>query len=225
MAAGYGKLNKSANEFDTGTLDGNAGLRWAQGKEAITVGGQYQDFELDWHRFRVTKGVIGQWQHIYDERHQATLFGQYSQLRYPSQNIRDANRKIIGAAYAQAFSGDYAPVLFGSVYGGREDEINANVPHLGHKPLGARIGGQARLAAGWSAFANASYERRNYGGPEPLFLTARRDRQTDIGGGVSYVIRPGTTVIGQIQHTENRSNIDLFQFRRTVSTLSLRFNF
>jgi len=46
-----------------------------------------------------------------------------------------------------------------------------------------------------------------------------------VGGGLSYVIRPGTTLIGQLAHTENRSNIDLFQFRRTVATLSLRFNF
>ena len=99
------------------------------------------------------------------------------------------------------------------------------MPQLGHVPVGVKLGGQLRLGAGISAFANAGFEYRRYGGPEPLFLIDRRDRQTDVGGGLSYVIRPGTTLIGQLAHTENRSNIDLFQFRRTVATLSLRFNF
>jgi len=224
-AAGAAKLNRNVDQFDTLTLDGNLGVRWTQEKEAITVGVQAQDFELDWGRYRETAGLIGQWQHSFDESHQATLFGQYAALRYPTQDIRDANRKILGAAYAQAFSGDAAPVVFGSAYFGREEQLDPTVPNLGHKPVGVRLGGQMRLAAGWSAFANASYEHRKYGGPEPVFGVVRTDNQSDFGGGISYVIRPGTTLIAQFAHTENRSNIDLFQFHRTVYTASIRFNF
>jgi tetratricopeptide (TPR) repeat protein len=224
-AAGAAKLNRKATEFDTLNVDANLGGRWNRGREAITVGAQFQTFELDWKRFRDTKGLVAQWQHSLDEARQATLFSQYSELRYPSQSIRNANRKIIGAAYAQAFSGDSAPVLFGSVYGGRESEIAAGVPHLGHVPVGVRVGGQMRLGAGVSAFANASYERRKYGGPEPFFLATRTDKQSDMSIGLSYVIYPGTTLIGQLARTDNRSNIPLNQFKRDLATLSLRFNF
>ena len=224
-ASGSGKLNRKADEFDTFTLDANAGVRWSKDKEAITLGVQAQDFELDWGRFRETLGLIGQWQHSFDEATQVTLFGQYAALRYPTQDIRDANRKIVGAAYAHAFSGDAAPVLFTSAYFGREDELADGVPHLGHKPIGVRLGGQVRIAAGFSAFANASYEHRKYGGPEPVFGIVREDNQSDFGGGLSYVVRPGTTLIGQVAYTQNRSTIDLFQFHRTVYTASIRFNF
>jgi outer membrane protein len=223
--AGAGKFNKEANDFDTLTLDGNLGARWSRNKEAITVGVQLQEFDLDYARFRETTGVIAQWQHLFDEFHQATVFTQYSELRYPTQSIRDANRSIIGAAYSQAFSGQYSPVLFGTVYTGREDEIAADVPQLGHVPVGVRLGGQMRLAAGLSAFGNTSYEYRRYGGPDPLFLVNRRDRQFDASGGLSYILRPGTTLIGQVAYTDNHSNIDLNKFRRTVSTVSVRFNF
>jgi outer membrane protein len=224
-AAGAGKFNKDVNDFDTLALDGNLGVRWSSGKEAITVGAQLQQFQLDHDRFRETTGAIAQWQHLFDEFHQFTVFTQYSALRYPTQDIRDANRKIIGAAYSQAFSGQYSPVLFGSVYGGREDEIAEGVPQLGHVPVGVRLGGQIRLSAGLSAFGNTSYERRRYGGPDPLFLVDRTDRQFDISGGLAYVLRPGTTLIGQVAHTDNRSNVELNRFSRTVSTVSLRFNF
>jgi hypothetical protein len=224
-AAGSVKGNRTIDQFDTMTLDGNLGVRWAKDKEAITLGTQLQDFELDWGRFRETAGLVGQWQHSFDEAHQVTVFTQYAALRYPTQEIRDANRKILGLAYAQAFSGDAAPVLFASTYFGREDELAEGVPNLGHKPVGVRLGGQVRLGAGWAAFANASYEHRKYGGPEPVFGIVREDNQTDAGGGISYVVRPGTTLIAQFAHTENRSTIDLFQFHRTVYTASIRFNF
>jgi hypothetical protein len=116
-------------------------------------------------------------------------------------------------------------VLFASVYGGREDELASDVPHLGHVPYGIRLGGQVRLSPGVSAFANTSLEHRKYGGPEPIFLVTREDNQFDISGGLSYVIRPGTTLIGQIAHTENHSNVELNKFRRNVATASIRFNF
>jgi outer membrane protein len=224
-AAGTGKFNRNANEFDTLSLDANLGARWSKDKEAITLGGQYQQFDLDYARYRETTGVIAQWQHLFDEFHQATVFTQYSHLRYPTQSIRDANRKIIGAAYSQAFSGEYSPVVFGTVYGGREDEIADGVPQLGHVPVGMRLGGQVRLSAGLSVFANASYERRRYGGRDQIFLVDRKDNQYDLSGGLSYVIRPGTTLTGQVAYTDNHSNIELNRFRRTVSTLSVRFNF
>ena len=223
--AGAGKFNRNANEFDTLSLDGNLGVRWSRNKEAITVGMQLQQFDLDYHRFRETTGGIAQWQHLFDEFHQVTLFTQYSELRYPTQEARDANRKIIGVGYSQAFSGEYSPVVFGSIYGGREDEVAEGVPQFGHVPLGVRLGGQVRLRAGLSAFGNTSYEHRSYGGPDPLFLVDRKDNQFDIAGGLSYVIRPGTTLIGQVAYTDNHSNIELNRFRRTLSSLSLRFNF
>ena len=223
--AGAGKFNRKANDFDTQTFDANLGARWSMNKEAITVGAQFQEFDLDYGRFRETTGAVAQWQHLFDEFHQATVFTQYSQLRYPTQSIRDANRKIIGAAYSQAFSGEYSPVVFGTVYTGREDETAAGVPQLGHVPVGVRLGGQLRLGSGLSAFGNTSYEHRRYGGPEPIFLVDRKDNQYDISGGLSYVLRPGTTLIGQLAHTDNHSNVELYRFRRTVTTMSVRFNF
>ena len=184
-ALGAGKFNRNANEFDTLTLDGNLGARYSINKEAFTVGLQLQQFDLDYARFRETTGAIAQWQHLFDEFHQATLFAQYSELRYPTQDIRDANRTIIGAAYSQAFSGQYSPVVFGSLYTGREDEISANVPHLGHVPVGVRLGGEVRISAGLSAFANTSYEYRRYGGPDPFFCRSpgpaiRRERRPEL---------------------------------------------
>ena len=43
--------------------------------------------------------------------------------------------------------------------------------------------------------------------------------------GASYLMRAGTTLIVQASNTDNKSNIDLYQFRRTLGTVSIRFDF
>jgi tetratricopeptide (TPR) repeat protein len=224
-ASGSARVHSDEDRFDQLTLDGSLGARWSRGKEAITLGGQAQTFELDHDRYREITGLVAQWQHTYDERRQATLFGQYSQLRYPTQSIRNADREVIGVAYGKAFSGAYSPVLFTSGYVGRERELASGVPHLGHELWGLRVGGQLRLGLGWSIIGNASYEERKYGGPEPIFLVTRKDKQTDVSAGVSYLIRPNTVLLGQVGYTDNNSNVAINKFDRTVATISLRVNF
>jgi len=223
--AAYLRINTDATRFNTDTVDGNIGLRYARGLDAFTLGAQAQYYAVDTARYREAAGVIAQWQHAFNERTQASLFGQHVQLRYESQPVRDADRSILGVAYAQAFSGTYSPAIFGSIYGGQEEALDPASPYLGHTPLGVRAGGQLRLGGGWLAFGSASYERRKYGGVEPLFLVEREDTQVDALLGLSYLLRPGATVLAQVAYTDNRSNVPLNDFDRTVSSVSLRFNF
>jgi tetratricopeptide (TPR) repeat protein len=224
-ASAAARLHPHENRFDQMTLDASLGARLLRGKDAVTLGGQLQSFGLDYARYRETTGLVAQWQHSYDERRQASLFGQYSQLRYPTQGIRDADREVLGVAYGRAFSVRYTPVIFGSAYIGRERERAPGVPHLGHDLWGIRVGGQLRLGNGWGVLGSAAYEHRRYGGPEPIFLDTRKDRQADVSAGVSYLLRANTTLLAQLAHTSNRSNIPINKFDRSVATVSMRFTF
>jgi len=223
--AGNAKMNTHEDQFDTMTLDATVGARWSRGNEAVTLAGQFQDFELDYARYRETKGVVGQWQHSFDERSQFSIYGQLADLHYPTQDIRDSTRSVLGTAYGHVFAGTYTPVLFVSAYVGQEKVHADGVPHLGNELYGVRIGGQARLGIGWTVFSNLAYERREYGGPDPLFLVTRQDNQMDFTVGLSYLLRPNTTVIAQYNYTDVDSNIQINSFTRNVGTVSLRFNF
>jgi outer membrane protein len=222
--AGSAKLDRKASDFDTSTLDANVGARWLQGKEAVTLGAQLQYFQLDYSSFRNVAGLVAQWQHSYSETRQATLFGQYSQLRYPAQHFRDADRMILGAAYGRVVALPYAPAAFVSGYFGSESERDSTAPHMGHAPWGVRAGAQANLGDGWAAFAGAAHEQRRYNGTDPVFLSTRKDRQSDLGGGVSYLLAPGKTLIGRLSHTRNESNLEIYRFKRTMLTVSARFD-
>ncbi|MGQ0544974.1 MAG: surface lipoprotein assembly modifier [Betaproteobacteria bacterium] len=219
------KLHPDNESFNTYTVDGNVGGRLTSGKEVFTLALQLQEFGLDLASFRQAGGVVAQWQHNYHERKQATVFAQFTALEYTTQPIRDADRSVLGIAYGQALSGDYAPVVFLSAYGGQENEKADGVPHLGHDLAGVRLGGQVRVAPGWSVFANASHERRLYGGIDPAFLVRRDDGQSDVAVGLSYLVGGGTTLVLQLAHTKNDSNIVINDFDRTVLSASVRFNF
>jgi tetratricopeptide (TPR) repeat protein len=228
LVGGFGGIlrqNLSEGAFNTDTADGNLGIRFARGLDAITVGLQGQYFAVNTDTYRTTGGAVAQWQHNFDERTQATIFGQHAALRYETQPVRNADRNILGVAYAQAFSGEYAPAIFLSVYGGEEKEVDEAFPHLGHEPVGIRLGGQLRLGGGWSAFGSLSYERREYRGIDPLFMVVREDEQSDVSVGTSYLWRSGTTLRLQVAHTANSSNIVLNDYDRTVISLAARFNF
>lgn len=228
LLAGMGvsaKNNHGENAFDTLTFDGNLGARWSAGREALTLAGQFQEFELDESTYRDTSGLIVQWQHVYDERRQASLFGQFAELRYPQQPIRNAERYVLGIAYGWALAGEYSPAFFGSLYGGGEQEKAPAVPHFGHDFAGVRLGVRMRLGIAWSAFGSVALERRDYGGPDPIFGETRRDRQTDVSAGLSYRLRAAAILTTQLALTDGHSNLPLNDFERAVASVSLRFNF
>jgi uncharacterized protein (PEP-CTERM system associated) len=53
----------------------------------------------------------------------------------------------------------------------------------------------------------------------------RTDNQVDMTLGLSYLLRPNTTLIAQYSYTDVDSNIQINSFTRNLATLSLRFNF
>jgi tetratricopeptide (TPR) repeat protein len=224
-AAVNGKFNTHESEFSTGTLDGNLGLRWSRGKEAISAGYQGQDFRVDNDSFRISNGVVGQWQHSYSEYSQVSLFVQEANLAYPGQSIRDARRTIGGVAFGYGWDTPNKPVVFGSLYGGNEKDKDAGFQYLGHKPVGVRFGGQASVTDRSVLFGLLSYERRVYDGDNPNFLATRRDNQVDLRLGMNYVLSPSWLLVPQVAYTDNRSNTELNKYNRTVISLTLRKTF
>jgi outer membrane protein len=226
-ASYYGKYNRDETLFDTQTYDGSLGVRWAKDANAVTGVLQAQTYSVDDRRFRDSIGGTLQWQHSLSQSRQVSLFLQHAGLSYPdsTQSIRDAKRNIAGIGIANAFGGAYAPVVFASLYGGEEQPDEDLVPHLGHKPVGVRVGAQTTLASGVVLFGNLSAEQRKYGGDDPLFLVRRKDRQYDATIGVNYTLAPKWSLRPQVSHTDNRSNIEINRFKRTVAQVGLRRDF
>jgi tetratricopeptide (TPR) repeat protein len=219
--------NAQHDRFDLGTLDANAGLSKTLGKDVVSAAVQASAAWVGGSHFRNAVGLYGQWQHNLSPFAQASVFAQYTRLAYPDQAVRDADRWVLGAGYARAIgnSASAAPAtVFASGYAGREAELAAGAPHLGHELVGARAGVQWQ-AARVTWFATGSLERRDYGGVEPFFDRSRADRQSNLALGVHYAFGEGWRLTPQIQATDNDSNIPIYDYRRLVGSITLRREF
>jgi hypothetical protein len=146
---------------------------------------------------------------------------QYFDLRYPDQSIRDADRAVFGAGYAQAIA--ERSVAFLSFYGGAELEKADNAPQLGHRLGGLRVGLQHRFDERWTLLFNFGYEARRYGGIEPLFAEKRHDSQFDVGLALAWQFSDRWRGVARAGYLKNDSDIPVFKYDRELYSFGLRY--
>jgi tetratricopeptide (TPR) repeat protein len=222
-ASGNTRFNSDYNDFDTQQLDVSAGASYKVDKDEFTAAVQAGTFYVDNRGVRDQRGLVAEWTHRPDAASQWSTYLQASTLRYPGQNLRDANRYVLGASYATAFRGGL--LAFGGVYAGTESERAAGVPHLGHRVAGLRAGLQQSVNADVDVFANMGYEERRYGGADPLFLVTRRDRQTSLNLGLTWVPVVNWRITPQLSLLKTSSNIAISDFSKHVLSVTVRRDF
>jgi len=219
------KLNQQHQEFETGAIDLNVGIQFKHQDSIYTLAVQNGNFYVDDSKFRNAYGLTAQWQNNINAYNQAGLYGQYSRLEYMDNEIRDANRYILGANYAHAFQTTHNPVVYLGTYIGREDATKSNTHFLDQDIYGLKAGGQLLVAPSWVAYASVGYEYRNYQADDLAFLKKRQDDQYDFTLGLNYTPAHYWTIKPQISLIKNESNIDLYGFDRAMMSVNIRREF
>ena len=220
-----GRINSTETVFNNTVYDFNAGYQYVKNKNNFTLSLQNNYFNLDNNSFRHAYGGTAQWLYNIDAFNQAGLYGQFSKLKYDDNKIRNADRSIIGFNAGHAFQGDLNPVIFASIYGGREDALDSSVKFLDQDVLGLRAGGQLSFSPIWHLNAIVSYEKRDNDANDPFFLTKRKDDQYDALLGLRYLPAPSWSIRPQIAYTKNSSNIDLNGYERKSISVNVRKDF
>jgi outer membrane protein len=221
--SGTERFNGQTDRFDLGNIDANVGVVVSEGKNVYTVMGQSNHISLDQERFRMANGLTAQWQHNYDARNQVSFYGQYSNLQYLTQSVRDADRWVAGAAYAHMWR--ESAVGYVSAYLVSEKPHAGNVDYLGFDGVGVRFGGRANLSAKTTLFGNLSCEFRQYDAVDPSFLVKRRDAQYSMLLGASYAIEKDWTLTPQLSLGLNDSNTALNDYHREMVSVAIRREF
>ena len=223
--SGNQKINGSEIEFDTSTLDFNAGLQYRLNQNNFTVAVQDNHFDLNDEPFRHAYGATAQWLHNVDANNQAGLFAQYSRLKFIGNEFRNAERSIVGINGAHVFKGDWLPVIFGGVYAGREDARNSQADFLDQDIVGLRLGGQLSFTSRWQLFGSLAAELRDNDEQDPAFLKKRKDKQYDVSLGLNFMPARDWSIKPQITYTKSDSNIVTNDFDRTIISVTARKDF
>ncbi len=221
--SGAYRMHQDKDQFDLGKGDANAGLVASEGKHVWTVMGQAAQVNVNDRRYRKAVGLTGQWQYNLDARNQFSSYLQYSALHYPRQEIRDADRWVLGGAYAHMWRD--GAVGFASLYAVTERPEVTDVRFIGFEGLGMRLGARANMGANTTLFGGFSYEHRRYDGRDPSFDTVRRDNQYGFLVGASYAFARDWTITPQVNLTRNQSNTELNTYHREIISLAVRREF
>jgi tetratricopeptide (TPR) repeat protein len=217
--------NSTQQAFNTGSADANFGASLSEGNDNYMAVLQVQSFALDNKRYRDAAGMTGQWQRNLDSGSQVSGYFQYSSLTYPDQTFRNADRYVLGGAYATPLGGESATVVYAGAYAGAEQARESNASYIGNTLFGGRLGGEMKLNTEYTLLASLSLESRMYGGDDPLFLVKRNDTQADVRVGINYVPAQQWTIGASLAYTSNDSNVIINKYERTLFSVSVRRDF
>ena len=227
FAGGFAKGHWPRREtiFRTSTFQGYAGFASQVGNNRFSLSTLAEHFQLNADAFRNAYGMSGQWRYTFSSGTSASAYVQATRLSYPQQRVRNANRIGAGLSIAHTFATAFNPTVFGAVYGGTEAELASGAPHLGHDFVGLRAGVQAALSDRLLLSADASYEQRKYDGADPFFLRSRDDRRFGVSIGLRYAAAKSWSIGPRIEYSRSDSNIPLDDYRRTVASVEVRYEF
>ena len=222
-----GKFNggELASRFDQNNVVVNGGMTWLQDKNLFRATASHATVEVDNKRFRDVDGLSGELSHQIDELQSAGPFLQYARLAYTGDNQpRDADFYAAGVNYRKAYIGPFQPLL--TVSANLAEENNRrDRPDLGRGIWGGRVAVALTPAPKWSAAVGLAYQNSKYSGVDPLLLTTRKDDYYALDATVGYAFSRQLSVRGELLVSDNRSNLELYEYKRNIFAVKLRYDF
>ena len=213
------------NNFDYYTLDASAGALKNIGNVSVQGKLQMQTMALDGQNYRDVLGGLLQIQRPMGENGQIAAFTQLSQLRYDSQQPRDADRTTFGIAYSQALETRFSPSFYASLYQGQEQVTNDQFDYFSQSFTGIRVGGSLAYSQTLALNAHLSLEQRDYDKPNPWllgFTGAREDSETGLTLGLTWLFKPKYSLQPFYTYSNNNANHIINDYTRHIFGVDLR---
>ncbi len=213
------------HRFDTAAGNGQLGLRHTRGENSFLLSLQAQRYLIDDDTNRDQMGLNFQWLHTASTRTQYSVFVQGLTQRFPDQEIRDLNQYSGGVGVVHLLPGEASPIIFGSLYVGTDDELEATRPDFGRTYFGIRAGGEYSINDSMKWIASANYQHSKYGGEDPLFQETRKDNFFFLRGGLEHSYGDHWVITSEVRYLINDSNFVINDFDRWQVFATARYNF
>ncbi len=217
------QYDAAAEHLEPGEADGHLGMAWRSNRHEWILAGRGVHEARDGSQVRRSAGVEGEWIYRMDGLRQWGAFVQSLDMRYPGQRLRDVRRSVAGLSQALVLR--TGSIVYFGVHAGEESPRLDGADDLGHRLIGARLGGQWMLHPRWAVFARIDGERRRFGAVDPFFTVQRKDTQWRFSLGVSWVPAPGWRVTPQVGWTDVDSTVPIFTYQRRQVYVTVRREF
>jgi hypothetical protein len=222
---GEAKWNWTDTQFRQGNSTGTGGVSVLKNDNLFRTSLAYNTVTVEDERFRNTASLTQEWHHQASELTSVNGSLQYADMRYNNGNqVRDAELWVGGVGLRQAFIGKMQPVLQANANYGREAN-QRNRTDLGRDMSGLRVSLALTPAAKWGVSGGISGQESRYIGPDLLLSMKRKDRYNAADFTVSYAYTKNLSLRAELNYSDNKSNIPLYKYDRTVTAFKLRYEF
>lgn len=215
--------NTAAGADDVTGISFSTGPAWLRERHELSLAFQGGSSWLDGSHAMNTFGLTGNWIYRPTGFNQLSTWLQHLKRHDRRSSNADTDRTVLGVTYSHMFRSAF--FAFGGVYLAREEPEDSSKPQLGHDAKGIRMGLQYNINPKLAVYFSTSYEDRQFGGMDALFLRTRADHQTNASFGINWTPRSSIVVSPSISYTRSRSNISLHSFKRKRFSLSTRYVF
>lgn len=220
------KQNHVAGIYNQNTFSGAAGFTVSreQSLYKFTLGKTTQT--LDNARYRDIWSIGGDYGRPLANAGVVTFGAQVARFGYEGDNaIRNANYYSLQGGYRHLFNGAARAELDASLSVAREDVTREGFEALSRDLWGGRVGASIAPLSAYTFGAGAAYLKSKYRAEDPLLLTTRNDEYIVYDASVNYAFSPQWSARGEYQVSHNRSNLPLYEYKRRISQLKLRYDF
>lgn len=225
---GEADFNSLLGEARAGVSHGNGPTQWK-----ATAG--YQRFAQDGAapgeprvtNDRNTAYVLGDWRHMWGPKTQVGLSAQVSQVRFPTNTIEDFDQLLVAASWLRSVEAKGVPLVHFAVFA-TDDRARNALPFSdatkSKNLFGARSYVQYSLSTSLSVFNALGVVGRRDKDAFARSTTVEKGRDwfAEAQLGLHWQFRKRCALRTQWAHTQNRSNIDLYDFRRNEVSTAVR---
>lgn len=230
------RWTKEMSQLNNSNIDMRGGVSIAKDANTyrlfVNYGKYYQEgMTADTNSNRSTPALGAEWKHNFGERDQVSLTGQYSSPRFEKQETQNTNQTMLSASLLHIFDAGMTPLIYASVNSSNDHALKplASGANMSRKTTGLRVHFQFTPIADTDVFLSGGLSRRTDSSPNARSaLTPAvygRDLTQDYTLGTSWRPMPKWTVKVQVAKYNNISNLSLYSYRRTESSVSVRRDF
>jgi len=180
---------------------------------------------------RRTPAIGVEWKHNLGERDQLSLTGQYSRPRFEKMATQDTNQVMLSGSLIHIFEGGTAPLIFTNVSHTSDKAAVAldSGSDMSRKTTSVRLHFQLTPITNTDVFLSGGLSLRVDGSANArsALIPAKigRDTTKDVSIGINWHPDPKWSIKTQVAKYNNTSNLSLYNYDRTESSLSIRRDF
>lgn len=220
-----GRFYPDIDTSDNLTVDGRVGIAYNGDSSNLRVGVAGGEFWLDNQKIRNSIGLLADYRYLAGKQDQLTSNVTAMRYRFPPEafSVQDFDLYQIAVGWLHSTAGGKAAVGF-TVLGGKEDATQGRPD--GDKPFyGLRLVLQAAPWSSVSAFLVGGVQAGKYTQVNDLFDEKREDQLYDATAGIAWTFAKGWSLRPQVVYYKNKSNLPLYEYDRTDTSINLRVDF